>query len=60
MENEDEIRIRFDIDVYNSISKFGHRISINRSASKDISMHNPKTVEDLKPVEEDNQNGTEL
>lgn len=52
MENEDEIRIGFGIDVCNSISELGHRITINRHASKEISIRNPKTSEDLEPVSE--------
>lgn len=52
MENEDEIRVGFGIDVCNSITEFGHRITINRHASKEISIRNPKTSKDLEPVSE--------
>lgn len=52
MENEDEIRVGFGIDVYNSITEFGHRTTINRHASKEISIRNPKTSKDLEPVSE--------
>jgi len=61
MENENEITVWFKLEVVDAVGKDSYeRQTIRRHSDKEIALVNPKTVEDLKPVEEDNQNGTEL
>lgn len=61
MKNENEVGVNFDLAVYN-IADHDNRFdaSIHRSGGRNMALINPKTVENLKPVEEDSQNGTEL
>lgn len=61
MKNEDEITVWFKLEVVNAVGKGAYeRQTTRRHSDKEISLVNPKTVEDLKPVEEENQNGTEV
>lgn len=61
MKNEDEIKAWFKLEVVNAVGNDSYeRQTIRRYSDKEIGLVNPKTVEDLKPVEEDSQNGTEL
>lgn len=61
MINEDEINVEFHIAVRNASGDNRYdRQTMNRHCDRELSLCNPKTVEDLKLVEEDSQNGTEL
>lgn len=61
MKNEDEITVWFKLEVVNAVGHDSYeRQTTRRHSDKEISLVNPKTVKDLKPVEEENQNGTEV
>lgn len=61
MKNEDEVTVWFKLEVTNAVGRDSYeRQTIRRHSDKEIELVNPKTEEDLKPVEEDSQNGTEL
>ena len=61
MKNEDKIRVNFDLSVLNAADMNNrYDANISRRSDRTMALVNPKTLADLKPVEEDNQNGTEL
>lgn len=53
MKNEDEITVWFKLEVVNAVGKDSYeRQTTRRHSDKEITLVNPKTVEDLKPVKE--------
>lgn len=54
MENRDEISINFSLRLWDAIgpNRYDQNTTSYREANREISIRNPKTVEDLKPVTE--------
>lgn len=56
MKNEDEIKAWFKLEVVNAVgSDSFERQTIRRYSDKEIALVNPKTMKDLKPVEEESK-----
>lgn len=56
MKNEDEITVWFKLEVVNAVGKNSYeRQTTRRHSDKEIALVNPKTVEDLKPVEKEGE-----